>query len=141
MINKNTKKFAKHEILYVIDWWSATKGTEAIITNGIIKNVNETLKTLTIGLISGELRLYSFDDYNRLIFDDKAKAKEELNKIPLPTSIIYKVKNNKTYEKKVYGITYIMKDNLTDLALLLENGELISIKEIGVTIFLDKKHT
>lgn len=141
MINKNTKKFAKHEILYVIDWWGATKGTEAIITNGIVKNVNENLKTLTIGLVSGELKLYSFDDYNRLIFDDKVKAKEELNKIPLPTSIIYKVENNKTYERKVYDITYIIKDNLTDLAILLENGELVSIKEIGVTIFLDKKHT
>ena len=81
---------------------------------------------------------YSFKDYGRLFFDKKAQAQKAANELPRPTSIIYQIIDRKVYKKKVLGIGTEYVDGSIELIVHLNRGKDISIKEIGVSVFLNE---
>lgn len=134
----NERKFKAGQVIYVVDYWGTDKGTQAFEAYAEIVYVNEDKEAFDAVLYGDTYQTYSFKDYGRLFFDKKEEALIAASKLPKPTSIIYQVIGKRVYKKEVLGIRIEDIHNTADLVLCLNRGKDISIKEIGVSLFLNE---
>lgn len=134
-MSKECKRdFKVHQIVYLVDYW----GSQASKAQAEILQVDEKNKTFDAVLYGDTYQRYSFKDYGRLIFDTAEEAVEASSKLPKPKSVVYQKIGKRVYKKTVCGISGQYVDNVYDLIILLNKGKNISIKEIGISIFLNE---
>jgi len=134
----NERKFETGQVIHVVDCWGTDKGTQAFEAYAEIVYVNEEKEAFDAVLYGDTYQTYSFKDYGRLFFDKKEEAQNVATKLPKPTSIVYQVIGKRVYNKKVVGIWTKSVDDTIDLIVCLNRGKDVSIKEIGISLFLDE---
>jgi len=136
LMSKECKReFKVKETVYLVDYW----GMEASKAKAKILEVDEKNKTFDVVLYGDVYQRYKFEDHGRLVFDTPEEAEEAVNKLPKPDSVVYQRIGQSVYKKKVVGITGYYFDDGYDLTIVFENEEKVSVKEIGVSIFLNEE--
>jgi len=131
--------FEVGQTVFIIDYWGTGNGeAQAFETQAEIRYVNQEKQILGAVLYGDTYQIYSFNDYGRLIFDTLDEAKENTNKLPKPNSVVFEKIGNQVCEQIVLGITGEKINGTYDLMVRLKNGKNVSIKEIGISIFLTK---
>lgn len=130
--------FKVNQIIYLVDHWGSKNGVQAFETCAKILHVDMENKTFTAVLYGDTYQKYSFEDYGRLIFDTDKEATEAANNLPKPQSVVYQKIGKKIYKKTVLGIDGYYVDGVYDLKICLNKGKDVSIKEIGISIFLNE---
>ena len=130
------RRFEKGQHIYVVDYWYTFNGPQAFETSSIIWKVNKKDRTFLASLYGDTFKTYSFNDYNRLFFDTLDDAAKDASKLPKPQTTVYHVIDNIIYTKLVIGIYGRYTNDTYDLFIELNNGNNISTKEIGITLFL-----
>lgn len=138
-MSKQCKRdFKVNQTVYLLDYWGTDNGLQAFGARAEILRVNDENKTFDALLYGDMCQRYSFEDYGRLIFDTEDEANEAANKLPQPKSIVYQKIGKRVYEKTVLGIDGRYVDGVYDLQIWLNRGKGVSIKEIGISIFLSE---
>lgn len=122
----------------MVDYWGTNNGTQAFEARAEILQVDEKNKTFDAVLYGDTYKRYSFEDYDRLIFDTAKEATEAASKLPKPKSVVYQKIGKRVYKKTVCGISGHYVDNVYDLIIRLNKGKDVSTKEIGISIFLNE---
>lgn len=138
MLKTSERKFTVGETVYVVDCWDIDEEFKAKETEAIILYADEKFEFFVAVLYAEEYKVYSFNDYRRLIFDTPEQAANAARKFPKPKEIVYQRIGKKVYDKMVLRITGQVSEGIYDLFIVLENGKTISTKEIGHSIFLRK---
>lgn len=136
MKNACKRNFKEGQIVYLIDCWGTNIGMQAFAEKAEILSVDEKNQRFVALLYGDTYQKYSFKDYGRLIFDKREEASEAADKLPKPTSFVYRVKDKKICKENVFGIYNEYIDGVTDLVIRLEGGENVPIENIGSEIFL-----
>ena len=128
------RDFKVGEKVHLLDYWSS----EVLRTRAEILSVdNQNQKFLAL-LYGDTYQTYSFNDYGRLIFDTAEEASEAAKKLPKSGTTVYQKIGNRVYKKKSLGISGQHFDGVYDLIILFDKGKNVSIKDIGVSIFLNE---
>ena len=132
------RNFRKNDVVYVVDYWGTLNGSAAFSVRAIVIDVDEEKKNFDAVLYGDTCQRYGFEDYGRLVFDTAKEADDAANKLPTPGTMVYLRKAGRVYKRKVDSIGGGYVDDKYDLNIRFERGENISIKELGVTIFIDE---
>lgn len=134
MSKKCKREFKVKETVHVVDYW----GLQASKARARILEVNEKNETFDVVLYGDVYQRYKFEDYGRLVFDTREEAEEVVNKLPKPDSFVYHKIGKRVYRKKVVGISSYYFDDGYDLIIVLNKGNRIPMKELGVSVFLNE---
>lgn len=129
------RMFHEEEEIYVVDYWGSNLGMQAFEAYAKIYKVDLEKEIFAAVLYGDTCQTYSFKDYGRLIFDTHDEAYEAAKKIPKPLEHVYQKIDNTMVERTVKGITGYHVNSVYDLMICLDNGEEVSTKEIGNTIY------
>lgn len=128
------REFEVRQKVYVVDYWSS----EALVTQAEILSVDSQNERFVALLYGDTYQTYSFNDYGRLIFDTAEEASEAARKLPKSGTTVYQKIGDRVYKKRNLGISGQHFDGVYDLIILLDKGKNVSIKDIGVSIFLNE---
>jgi len=134
MSKKCKREFKVKDIVYLADYW----GVQASRVRGRIVKVDEKKQTFDVIIYGDIYQRYKFEDYGRLVFDTPEEAEAVAEKLPKPDSFVYQKIGNRVYRKKVVGITGRYFDNGYDLIIVLNKGKSVSVKELGISLFLNE---
>lgn len=139
MTNASKRKFKEGQYVYVVDYWGTSNGMQAFEATAKILKVDEQRQTFLAVLYSDTYKTYSFKDYGRLIFDTQNQASEAAEKLLEPKMVVYQIAmDNQICKRQVLGIGEKCTEGICDLVIRLDNGESVSTKEIGHSIFLNE---
>ena len=138
MPNASKRVFKPGEIIYVVDYWGTSNGTQAFEAIAEILQVNEKTQTFSAILYGDTYQTYSFKDYGRLFFDTAIEASNAASALPKPQTIIYQKIGKRVYRKLVEGISGQYTNCIYDLVICVNRGKKVSTKEIGHTLFLSE---
>ena len=133
------KTLKKWDWVFVVELWLSEGVFKAFSTRAQVKEIDAKNETIKVIICGTTYRTYSFKDFGRLIFVNQKLAHNAAKKYPIGGDIIYKIEDDDILEKKVLGIMYEYVDGVIDLFIKFEDGENISSKELGKTIFLKKE--
>lgn len=138
MANAPKRIFKEGQLVYVVDYWGTSIGTQAFEASAGILEVDEKEQTFLAVLYGDTYQTYSFNDYGRLIFDTSDEATVAANQLPKPQTAVYQIIGKRVYKKLVIGILGQYVNGSYDLVVHLNKGKNISTKEIGHSLFLNE---
>lgn len=133
------EKFKKWDWVFVIELWLKDGCLQPFGTGAHVVEIDEESKTIKVKICGSTYRTYSYEDFGRLVFNNKELADKATKKYPKNGDTIYQVEDDKTSPKKVLGIIYKYVNGVMDLFIKFEDGKEVSSKEIGKTIFLKEE--
>lgn len=139
MDNSKKRKYAKNQVIYVIDCWGTADGMQAFVEKATIVDVDEEKEKFVAVLYGDTYQRYRFKDYGRLFFTDSVVAHDTLRKIPEPKTVVYQIIGNRIYKKKALRIGYDSFEGYIKLYIELDKGKDVPIEEAGVSVFLNEE--
>jgi hypothetical protein len=139
MTKRIHRVFQVGETLYVIDWYKSLNGCSVAMAGAAsVLSVNEEAETFRAVVCGTKQLTYSFDDYNRVIFDKYEDAFRAASSLPRPRNTVYLKTLTGVSRRTVKGI--IGRDHVCgmELYVVLDHKKEIPIKEIGKTLFRDE---
>jgi len=133
------RRFEVGEYVYVVDYWGTSNGTQAFEARADIISVDEKEEVFSAILYGDTVQTYSFQDYGRLIFDNRNEAREAAQKLPKPQTTVYQVRGKSVEERVVDCITGKKNNGVYDIYIRFDDGRKESTQKIGHSLFLSKK--
>jgi hypothetical protein len=135
---KKENSLKEGDTKWVVDYWGTVDGSRAFETEAIIVDVGD--EYIGVELYGDSYQIYRKSDYGIIIFDNEKEAHKVAQGLPIPGTTIYTLsKDNKILKRTVTGVDgHYDRDGMYELCLRVFVNKKYPIKELGVSLFLDK---
>jgi hypothetical protein len=139
MADNLTRVFNVADTVYVIDWWETDYGTRFCGAEAYVLGVNKKEQNFRALLYGDSIQTYKINDYKYIIFDTLKEACEAAKKLPKPKDKVFRITSKGVTKFIITDIDGRGYTTGMELFVRLNNGEEITIDQIGKTLFLNEE--